>query len=444
MNKLIQLIKSVRRFLSFKSSLKKYEKLSSEDIVNFQFEKLANLIRYAWEHVPFYRKLWDENGFNPKDLKKIEDIRRIPIIDRKDIIENLNDLVPSEYDKTLLSLVTTGGTSGMPMKFYINNYIARAKEMAFLNYGYRKYAYLSSIERVAIFRGLRVKESLIKRNCFWRFSYIQRGLVFSPFHLTRSNFYYYITKLRSYKPTVIRAYPSTIVELCLLMKDAKEPPIKSLKKIVCSSENISLWQRELIKEVLGVEVWSLYGHSEKCVIGFQVEETRMFFHPFYGITEFLLPDSRPASKGELAEVVVTGFDHDYFPLIRYRTNDLVEVWKSDSFSEMVASSIVGRNQDFVIDMNGNKIQFTNHDEPFWELEGILAYQYIQQKKGELILRLQTEENYDSMKDQILLQEIKKIFINFEISIIHVDEIEKTERGKFKYLIQYLDVKSNHK
>lgn len=442
--KIKYLFGSIITYFQQKKLSKQFESLSKSQIELIQFENLKRLICYAWEKVPFYRENWGKAGFQPSHFESIEDIHRIPIIDRNDIIRNLDEFVPIDYNKSKLSLVTTGGTSGMPMKFYIDNYIARAKEVAFLDTVYKSYARSSWTDKVAIFRGLRINEGLINKKCFWKWSWTKMGLVFSSFHLTQENFPFYLKKLRKYKPSIIMAYPSAIVELCNLIKVNNEAPLKSLKKVICSSENIYQWQRDLVRKVLGVEIFSLYGHSEKCVLGIQIEQNRMLFHPLYGFTEFLLTDAQKAKSGDRAEVVVTGFEHSYFPLIRYRTNDFVNVHISDSYAQMIANQIIGREQDFVIDRYNNKIQFTNQDEPFWNVDGVIAYQYIQMKEGELILNIQTCDSYDKGNDELLLSEINKIFINFTVKINHVENIEKTPRGKFKYLVQNLKLNQQWK
>lgn len=437
--KITYLFSSLVTYFQQKKLSNQLGKLSDSQIELIQFENLRQIVNYAWENVPFYRDYWKMVDFHPSNFKSLADIYKIPMIDRNDIIRKLDDFIPTDYDKSKLSLVTTGGTSGMPMKFYIDNYIARAKEIAFLNTVYKSFADYSVFDKVAIFRGLRVDNKLIKDKCFWKWSWTKRGMVFSSFHLTQENFSYYIKKLREYNPLIIKAYPSAIVELCILMKENGEAPLKSLRKVICSSENIYEWQRELVRKTLGVEIFSLYGHSEKCVLGFQIERSKMMFHPLYGFTEFLLSDNQKAKSGDCAEVIVTGFDHNYFPIIRYRTNDFVKVYESNSSARMIADHIIGREQDFVIDRNKNKIQFTNQDEPFWDIDGVIAYQYVQNKEGELILNIQTNDKYDGNNDELILSEIHKIFIEFSVEIQHVDNIEKTSRGKFKYLVQNLNI-----
>ena len=145
------------------------------------------------------------------------------------------------------------------------------------------------------------------------------------------------------------------------------------------------------------------------------------------------------SPGQTAEVVVSGFSHDYFPLIRYRTNDLVEIGEPEGLFEKTAVRILGREQDFVYDNALNKKIFTNSDEPFWELDGVTAYQYVQDKPGEMTVRLQVSDRYELSTEERILSGINEVFPGFIIRFEYVNDIPKTARGKFKFLIQNLKI-----
>ena len=58
-------------------------------------------------------------------------------------------------------------------------------------------------------------------------------------------------------------------------------------------------------------------------------------------------------------------------------------------------------QDFIYDRDNNKTIFTNSDEPFWDVKGIVAYQYIQNEKGFLVLVLQVDDKFKEEYENIL-------------------------------------------
>lgn len=430
-------------FLKHYFLLMRSRKWDDHKTKQFSFDTLEKIIIYAWKHVPFYRNNWEKHGFSPEQFQCLEDLSKIPTMDKNDIILHLEELVPDDIDRNRLSLVSSGGTTGVPMQFYIDHPVARGKEIAFHFWGNRHYfGHRLFFERVAIIRGHRISEDKIKNNIFWEKSKKDNGLEFSSFHIFEKNYLLYLNELRNYKPYFIKAYPSSIVALCELMSKHGDFGISGLKGVICSSENVYDWQRKLVYDTLGVNIYSYYGHSEKCVCAFQGENNTMLFQPVYGYTEFLDDSLFPVTKnGELAQVVVTGYYHNYFPLIRYKTYDYVEVGESSSFQGKVAKKIIGRAQEFVYDKFKNRVPFTNSDEIMWEINGIIAYQYIQNEIGKLLLSLQVSNEFDMSNLELIRKRANEIFVNFDFDIKLVDSIERTKTGKFKYLVQTIDFRT---
>jgi len=58
-----------------------------------QFKKLAAVIAHACDYVPFYRKRFKEIGFLPGDLKRLEDLEKIPPVSRQDVIDYHREMV---------------------------------------------------------------------------------------------------------------------------------------------------------------------------------------------------------------------------------------------------------------------------------------------------------------------------------------------------------------
>ncbi len=433
-------MKAIKLFIVFIRHLYhliRFKTLSDEQIRREQFKKLKNLIDFAWNHIPFYQELWGKAGFNPSLFKSIDDISLIPCIDKNMVRENYEKMVPDNYHKSKLTLVTTGGTTGVPMNFYINKLDAQTKEFAFqLWRNYCMWGYKQCLDKVVILRGNRISPQLIGKHIFWQKGRLENALICSSFHLTEQNYNSYLNKIRAFKPRFIKAYPSSIALLCSLMKKHGDAKIETLQGIICSSENVYDWQRKLVKEVLDVEILSFYGHSEKAVWAFQNSQQKLLFHPLYSYTEFLNKNFQTIEAvGEIAQVVVTSFDNKYFPFIRYLTSDYVEVGESILHYPKVANRIIGREQEFVYDKNSNKVIFTCSDELLWGIDGVIAYQYRQQEVGKLILCLQVNEQFTIPSIEKILGIGKSIFVDFDLLVEIVDYIPKTSNGKFRYLIQ---------
>jgi phenylacetate-CoA ligase len=51
------------------------ETLTQEKLQALQLKKFKRLVEWAYTHSPFYRRLYQEAGLEPEDIKTFEDIR---------------------------------------------------------------------------------------------------------------------------------------------------------------------------------------------------------------------------------------------------------------------------------------------------------------------------------------------------------------------------------
>jgi hypothetical protein len=412
----------------------------TDEIESYQFRELKRLIDFAWEHIPFYRRYWEHHGFTPEQFQRLQDFSLIPCIDKEIVRANYKDMVPRNYDRGRLEQVTSGGTTGLPLSFYINQAIAHGRELVHQPWTYWHVCrYKLGIDKVVILRGSRVDERLIQQGIYWKRSlgYRGRGLLLSSFHLTEATYKSYMHEIRKESPKFIVAYPSSLTILCTMMKKHNEAPLIELRGAICSSEMVYEWQRQLVREVLGVEIYSFYGHSEKTVSAIPDSQHRMLFEPSYGYVEFLDEKLNPVDTvGEIAQVVSTGFQNDYMPFIRYQTSDYVRVDNHPPLGfTHVAKEIIGRAQDFVYDKDGNRLPFTCSDEVFWNIDGIIAYQYLQREVGRLLIHLEVDNSFINESIQNIQIEAEHMFYNCDVEVLIVDRIERTSSGKFRYFVQ---------
>ena len=412
----------------------------TDEIESYQFRELKRLIDFAWEHIPFYRRYWEHHGFTPEQFQRLQDFSLIPCIDKEIVRANYKDMVPRHYDRGRLEQVTSGGTTGLPLSFYINQAIAHGRELVHQPWTYWHVCrYKLGIDKVVILRGSRVDERLIQQGIYWKRSlgYRGRGLLLSSFHLTEATYKSYMHEIRKESPKFIVAYPSSLTILCTMMKKHNEAPLIGLRGAICSSEMVYEWQRQLVREVLGVEIYSFYGHSEKTVSAIPDSQHRMLFEPSYGYVEFLDEKLNPVDTvGEIAQVVSTGFQNDYMPFIRYQTSDYVRVDNHPPLGfTHVAKEIIGRAQDFVYDKDGNRLPFTCSDEVFWNIDGIIAYQYLQREVGRLLIHLEVDNSFINESIQNIQIEAEQMFYNCDVEVLIVDRIERTSSGKFRYFVQ---------
>jgi len=64
------------------------ERMSSDELVALQLERLQWTLRHAYEGVPFYRAKFDAAGVHPDDCRELADLARFPFTTKQDLRDN--------------------------------------------------------------------------------------------------------------------------------------------------------------------------------------------------------------------------------------------------------------------------------------------------------------------------------------------------------------------
>ncbi|MGH7230645.1 MAG: hypothetical protein ACREJU_04715, partial [Nitrospiraceae bacterium] len=91
-----------------------------EDLVAYQNAQLRRLVRHAYRHVAYYRRLFDRAGVRPRDIRTPEDLRHIPITSRRDLQAlPREEVVAQTVDPRRLIVRHTNGSSGQPLSIRV-------------------------------------------------------------------------------------------------------------------------------------------------------------------------------------------------------------------------------------------------------------------------------------------------------------------------------------
>jgi phenylacetate-CoA ligase len=94
-----------------------YGKMSRDELRAIQEVRFARLMKRGWE-IPFYQKLWRTKGIEPGDIRSLDDITKLPVYDKSDLMASVNEHPPyGDFDGRGTDPVvfhTTSGTTGRP------------------------------------------------------------------------------------------------------------------------------------------------------------------------------------------------------------------------------------------------------------------------------------------------------------------------------------------
>ncbi|TRW18037.1 phenylacetate--CoA ligase family protein [Glacieibacterium frigidum] len=98
----------------------RYTAMSRDELRSQQEVRFARLMTRGWQ-IPFYQRLWGERGIEAGDVKGLDDITKLPVYDKADLMASIASHPPygdfagiGGADRPPQILHTTSGTTGRP------------------------------------------------------------------------------------------------------------------------------------------------------------------------------------------------------------------------------------------------------------------------------------------------------------------------------------------
>ncbi len=94
---------------------KEIECMNRDEMTSLQSKRLVEIVKYAYERVPFYKRKFDSIGLKPEDIKSIDDITKIPFTTKDDLRENYPFDLMAVPMSEIVELHASSGTTGKPV-----------------------------------------------------------------------------------------------------------------------------------------------------------------------------------------------------------------------------------------------------------------------------------------------------------------------------------------
>lgn len=389
---------------------------------NNHIEKdVSNLLEHARKTTKFYSQ-YTQN--------KIEDF---PVMNKRMIIENYEEIKSSKYIGKKLHKMSTSGSTGTPFTV-VQDKIKRSRVIAEVLF-FGKICGYTFGQRQVFFRVWvnSVKKSKLKQ-------FLQNMITEDISNLDSDKMEQIkeiLTKDKKIKN--ILSYSSTMGQVSkYLLEKGLTPKNFSVKSIICGSELLQDETRNNLKKVFNSNIVSRYANEENGILGQEcIEKQEFHLNTSSYYFEFLkLDEDKKAEKGELARIVITDLYNYALPMIRYDTGDLAIVGDAtcDIKVNAVIKEIFGRKVDLIYNTEGQALSPHAITNNMWNTQNIKQFKFTQISKNEYVILLNVEKNFDKEQEK----EIKEKFIkilgnNAKIKIEYTDEIPVLASGKRRYI-----------
>ena len=91
---------------------KEIECADREEIQHWQDERLVKQVKHVYESVAYYRKLMEEKGVTPEDIKSREDLHKLPFLTKEDLREAYPYGLMGTPVADCIRIQSTSGTTG--------------------------------------------------------------------------------------------------------------------------------------------------------------------------------------------------------------------------------------------------------------------------------------------------------------------------------------------
>src|SRR5436190_21773513 len=71
--------------------------LPADELRALQEARLRHLLDHAYRHCPFYRARFDRAGLVPGDVRRLEDLRALPALEKAEVQEHRDQLVADNW-----------------------------------------------------------------------------------------------------------------------------------------------------------------------------------------------------------------------------------------------------------------------------------------------------------------------------------------------------------
>lgn len=416
------------------------DRAGAPDLGRLQSAELQALIDRVARTVPFYARWFGEHGVDPRSVREPADLRRLPFMDKETVLAHREELCATDIPRRRWVHTSTGGTSGRPLVFFAERPVSREREWAFMHAQWRRVGYRPGARIAAL------RNHVLPGDRLFEYNPRTATLVLDPFRLTPANVARYLQAMREARVEFLHTYPSAAATLLRFAREAGIDARLPIRAILASSENVYPGQREAIAAGLGARFFSWYGHSEQLVLAGECEHGSLYHaFPQYGIVELIDEAGQVIDRpGVRGEIVGTGFNNRVMPFLRYRTGDFAS-YAADPCpcgrAYPLLTEVSGRwRQEMIQRLDGGLISMTAlnmHSDCF---DAVRQFQFVQHEPGRLELHLVPGPGFGPDQAAQLRRELlAKLGHDLDLEFRLVEQIEKTERGKHRFLVQHLPI-----
>ncbi len=426
--------------LNYYEKLKKIQWNTMEENREIQRKKLYELIKYASQNIPYYRKIVKKYDIHFSEDTIFKDIKKFPVLTKEFIRNHFDELYIFKDNSYYRN--TSGGSTGEAVIFFQDKqYLewANATKRLFNEWAGRK----PGEPMVKLWGSLR---DILEGGQGFK-GYLRQQIsgvtILNSYRMNEREMYEYVKSINNIKPRLLLAFPNSIDELARFIQKHRLS-IYSPPAIMTSGGLLYPEVQARIKEVFQAPVFNRYGSREVGDIACNCEENQgLHVIPNIHYIEILNnreKEVKAGEIGEIGEIVITSLTNYSMPLIRYKIEDRGILSKKECSCGRgfpLLEKVEGRIRSTFRNKQGDLIDSGLFIRLFFFRDNIKQFQVIQESLDQITINLVLKDKQKLKvveKDFREIGEIIKVIMGDDIKIKHkiVNEIKHSPSGKYMY------------
>lgn len=426
---------SGRRITPRLAELRQSQYWRPEQIRELQWDKLGRLLAEAYEANRFHRARFDSVGMHPRDVRSVEEFRRLPLLRKDDILRDPEALISDGYSPSNLHRDNTSGSTGKNLVFYIDRPCLDGRTAAVLR-NMEWYGVRPGDTRIKLW-GAPLGVQPLKRLIGTFRDFLLREHLVSSYELNPTTLARLADRVRRLRPKALVGYVSAL-EIFARFVELRGLEDVVAPAVIPAGETLFDHQRELFERAFRGKVFNRYGSHEFTGVAHECEaHGGMHINAENLIVEVVVED-RPARPGELGEIVITDLENRGMPFIRYGTEDLGELDETPcpcGRGLPRLARVEGRIYDVIVCPNGAVHTGTFFCKLTRSAPGIRQFQVIQETPLRLRIKMVTDSDYGEGSADYLVGTIRRYCGDeMQVELEPVEAIEPLPSGKLRYVV----------
>ncbi len=393
---------------------------SLSQLKKIQLKKLQKLIRYSKKHIPYYRDLMEKVSFKSKLKHTLKEIQTLPIMSKRDLHQNFNNLLSKQINPSLCLRKHTSGSTGEPTTMLYDHHYQRLNHSLsirqYLAIGIRPYH-----KHVTIVDDLYIPnlDTFLKRLYY---SPVNQISVFEDPSVIAQ-------KLHHLQPEVLHGPPSVLEATAHYAKENRITDIKP-KLILCSNEVLDPEARKIIEDVFQAKIFEWYGSVEIPHVAWECKYHNGLHIEMDNVILEIINDGKNCAPLEIGQIIITALNNKVLPLLRYNTGDL-GTYSDEACpcgrKSILLKRIYGRAFDLIHLPNGNTTHPWIITDALKPNPAIRQFQIIQEKEDFFVIKIVENKTCSDSLDKFAIKNTCQNILGKDISF-KIHSVSKINRG----------------